>query len=356
MKKRENSAAHKSCFANVVAALGKKHAQLAAPVSADAVTDFERELGLPLPPELVDLLAHTNGATGDGGEEWLWSLEKIRATNRELRSDKKLQAAFMPLDHFLFFASLPNGNLLGFRVLPFVIDSQVVQWCRTSDNRGIMTFCLGTYFERLFSKSKVAWQTVLAFDAEAVLNRCPVKSIDEISAKLNKYYETRYGLKERHLAEFEKESGLRLPPEMKALYLLTDGVQDGWWTVFPIDRLLEVNAAQRLRAAKEGDEFYLSFESMFFFGEEGNGDLYGFPVANGEVIGRVFRWDHETDDREIVAPNLLSFLQYQIEFKEEEEDEEVVEDHCRSAACELYEDDEEEHDEREHTILPRRKQ
>lgn len=341
MKKREHGAAHKSCLSNVVEAFEKQKAHLSPPVSVDAVATYEKELGLTLPAELVDLLVCADGATGAGGEELLWSLERIRATNHEMRNDGKLQAGCMPFEHLLFFASCPNGNLLGFRVLPFEIDQQVVQWCRKSDNREVMAVCLGSYYERLFATSKAARQMNLVFDAEVVFNRCQVKSLDEIAGKLKQYFDIRDGVEEKQILEFEKETGLKLPQAMKAVYQFSDGIQDGWWTVFPLEKLIELNAAQRLRAAHHKDEgFYLPFESMYFFGEEGNGDLYGFSITDGQPSGRVFRWDNETDNREFVGADLLSFLKYQIEFKEEEAQEDAIEDHCHSSnACEIYEEE-----------------
>ncbi len=341
MKKREHGAAHKSCLSNVVEAFETQKVHLSPPVSVDALAAYESELGLTLPAELVDLLVCADGATGVGGEELLWSLERIRATNHEMRNDGKLQAGCMPFQHLLFFASCPNGNLLGFRVLPFEIDQQVVQWCRKSDNREVLAVCLGSYFERVLATSKAARQTSWVFDAEAVFNRCPVKAVDDIAGKLKQFFDIREGVTEKQIADFEKETGLQLPPEAKAIYLFSDGIQDGWWTVFPLEKLFELNAAQRLRAAHHKNEgFYLPFESMYFFGEEGNGDLYGFPIVDGQIGGRVYRWDHETDNREFVGADLLSFLQYQIEFKEEEAQEDAIEDHCHSSnACEIYEEE-----------------
>lgn len=51
----------------------------------------------------------------------------------------------------------------------------------------------------------------------------------------------------------------------------------------------------------------MSFDQLLFFADAGNGDQFAFSM-----LGRfdVFAWDHETDSRTNVAPDLATYLEW----------------------------------------------
>ncbi|MFI7317733.1 SMI1/KNR4 family protein [Streptomyces venezuelae] len=104
------------------------------------------------------------------------------------------------------------------------------------------------------------------------------------------------------------ESGLgqSLPRALLALLLETDGVEDEYGTevVWSAERILSENST--LRSDGPHRELYMPFDSLLFFGDNGGGDRFAF-VRTPERDD-IFVWDHETDSRNWISPNLESFL------------------------------------------------
>jgi hypothetical protein len=112
------------------------------------------------------------------------------------------------------------------------------------------------------------------------------------------------------LAAAERELGLAMPAELRALLAETDGVADryGAQVVWPASLISRQN--QEFRSRPEFRALYMPFDALLFFGERGNGDQYFYRVLAGAVRDPdVFRWDHETDSRVWYAPSLAPFLE-----------------------------------------------
>jgi predicted RNA-binding protein with PIN domain len=107
------------------------------------------------------------------------------------------------------------------------------------------------------------------------------------------------------LQALEEGLGLTLPDELRELLQRTDGM--GTDVVWPARRMLEEN--RYLRTDPELRDLYMPFDHLLFIGGEGNGDLIGYRVLQGEVDTIwLYEWDHETDSRTAAFPSLETYL------------------------------------------------
>lgn len=112
------------------------------PASLSEVAEVEQALGVTLPEDLRNLLQETNGAAVGMafivGAEYpgheshycslVWSTGDMLKENLQFRAfDEDNPYIFAPLKPLLFFASLPNGDPVAFRVVDeHVINSTVI--------------------------------------------------------------------------------------------------------------------------------------------------------------------------------------------------------------------------------------
>ncbi|KAK2762188.1 hypothetical protein FQN54_001197 [Arachnomyces sp. PD_36] len=99
-----------------------------------------------------------------------------------------------------------------------------------------------------------------------------------------------------------------LPADLSALLLETNGINDtvNYTTViWDVERIKTDN--QFLRTDSSMQELYMPFESLLFFGDFGNGDLFGY--ARTGTGNEIFVWDHENDSRVWVASGLEQYLE-----------------------------------------------
>jgi hypothetical protein len=111
------------------------------------------------------------------------------------------------------------------------------------------------------------------------------------------------------IQDAEKALGRALPGELKSLYLECDGILR-WSTpiVMPLAQMLETNQSQLTRDSIRG--LYMPFDHLLFFGEEGNGDLFAFPIVMAGTYGteNIYKWDHENDSRTWKAGSVRELL------------------------------------------------
>jgi hypothetical protein len=109
------------------------------------------------------------------------------------------------------------------------------------------------------------------------------------------------------IRQAEVQLGLAFPDDLQRLLAETNGVegQHGLGVVWPLERIV----ADNIRFRTTHRENYMTFESLFFFADAGNGDQFAFPVTTaGTARNEVFAWDHENDSRLWVADSLRSYL------------------------------------------------
>ena len=102
--------------------------------------------------------------------------------------------------------------------------------------------------------------------------------------------------------------GHPLPIELAALYEEVSGVQGDYelGLIWPIARVVKENLA--LREDADLACLYMPFDALLFFGDAGNGDLFGLVPHTGRPD--VFAWNHEDDRRTWVAPGLAKYLEW----------------------------------------------
>ena len=79
--------------------------------------------------------------------------------------------------------------------------------------------------------------------------------------------------------------------------------------VWNLDRLVQDNLASR--RTPDFAPLYMPFDPLLFFADAGNGDQFALlspPIDRHDV----FVWDHETDSRQWVAPNVEMYLRWWI--------------------------------------------
>lgn len=108
------------------------------------------------------------------------------------------------------------------------------------------------------------------------------------------------------IAACERVLGSPLPAELAELLLEANGIDDeyGGGVVWSTERIAEENRSFRTNEDFPG--LYMPFDSLLFFGDAGNGDLFAFVSLDG--LDNVFAWDHETDSRIHIARGVRRYL------------------------------------------------
>jgi hypothetical protein len=123
------------------------------------------------------------------------------------------------------------------------------------------------------------------------------------------FEEARPPVDEKVIKRFERKLRRALPEELRSFYLECNGfvAQSRSSIVFPIQDLFTTNERVRNNSLYE---MCMPFDHLLFFGEEGNGDMYAFPIqADGQYRGGdVFEWEHESDSRKWKANSLRDLL------------------------------------------------
>ncbi|GGW92131.1 SMI1/KNR4 family protein [Streptomyces lomondensis] len=108
------------------------------------------------------------------------------------------------------------------------------------------------------------------------------------------------------LHRIEESLGQPLPPALRSLLLETDGIEGpyGEDVVWPAERILNDNLTFRTDPGLRS--LHRPFEPLLFFGDNGGGDQFAFVQDTGDA--GVYVWDHETDERTLVATDLSVYV------------------------------------------------
>jgi len=105
----------------------------------------------------------------------------------------------------------------------------------------------------------------------------------------------------------EQRLGHKLPDELRQLLLESNGIQGdayGLGLLWTAERIAEDNLL--FRQNPDFAELYMPFEGLLFFADSGGGDQFGIKLSG---INEVYLWDHESDNRTWVAPNIMRLLE-----------------------------------------------
>ena len=116
------------------------------------------------------------------------------------------------------------------------------------------------------------------------------------------------------LETVEKSLSVILPNELRELLIETNGVKDeyGYWLIWPTESIESENLSYR--SNPDFRELYMPFESLLFFAEHGNGDLYAYVITSIGITRRdIFIWEHESDSRRWCAFGLARYFEHRSE-------------------------------------------
>jgi hypothetical protein len=116
----------------------------------------------------------------------------------------------------------------------------------------------------------------------------------------------------------ERELGVVLPGDLKALLAESNGLSAYFGTDF-IWSVEEIAAKNDLfRTDADFKQLYMSFDSLLFFGDAGNGDQFAYRILDGQITDTswIFKWVHEDDNREWFARDLEDFFRRNVPPKE----------------------------------------
>jgi hypothetical protein len=116
------------------------------------------------------------------------------------------------------------------------------------------------------------------------------------------------------VTDLESSLYIALPEQLAQLLSEADGVTAdyGAGLVWRADVIRHKN--QEFRNTASFRSLYMPFDHLLFFGDDGGGDQFAFPVDADGVIRRcdIFRWDHETDGRAWYASGLRQYVRYRL--------------------------------------------
>ncbi|BAQ09083.1 hypothetical protein OXB_0611 [Bacillus sp. OxB-1] len=116
-----------------------------------------------------------------------------------------------------------------------------------------------------------------------------------------------------HLADIQriqKELRVDLPQDLRTLFNETNGVFDEFNCplIWSVDQIVKDNLF--FRNSEDYKDIYMPFDHLLFFSDSGAGDLFGYPILNGQIQrDDIFVWDHESDSRTWVASSLQDFIE-----------------------------------------------
>ena len=115
---------------------------------------------------------------------------------------------------------------------------------------------------------------------------------------------------EAQIAGLESRMSVRIPDGLRTFLKEADGVTDdyGSYAIWPIEKIEAGN--RKFRTFEGFRDLYMPFTSLLFFGIDGGGDQFAYPIQADGTIHKhdIFRWEHETDARTWFAGNLENYI------------------------------------------------
>jgi hypothetical protein len=111
------------------------------------------------------------------------------------------------------------------------------------------------------------------------------------------------------IRDAETTLGVLFPEALRELWGQTNGLIDhyGNWFVWSSEEIVKRNL--EMRNFPGFSELFMPFDTLLFFGDDGGGDLFFFPILDGKIRNEfMFRWDHETDSRILEVHHLKTFV------------------------------------------------
>lgn len=114
------------------------------PPPAEALSATEASLGHPLPNDLGQVLAESDGIDGTYGLGLVWNIDRIRRDNIEFRTNERFRELYLSFDGLVFFADAGNGDQFA---LSLTGNCAVYVWDHENDNRTWIAPSVMVYLE-----------------------------------------------------------------------------------------------------------------------------------------------------------------------------------------------------------------
>lgn len=113
----------------------------------------------------------------------------------------------------------------------------------------------------------------------------------------HKYINLNPPASQEQITNVEQALNIELPYDIKELLLEIDGDN---WLIFSTEQIIETNLAVRKLGC------FMPLDCLLFFGGNGCGDYYGYPITHEDGVrgDKVFMWEHEDDSRICKARSL----------------------------------------------------
>jgi len=109
------------------------------------------------------------------------------------------------------------------------------------------------------------------------------------------------------LEEIKEKFNLEITNELANLLKESNGVDIEGVRIWSSKEIIDENIDRRTDEVFK--DTYMSFESLLFFADAGNGDYFAFSIINGDIQkDDIYVWNHEDDSRTWIAPSLEDFL------------------------------------------------
>jgi SMI1/KNR4 family protein SUKH-1 len=112
------------------------------------------------------------------------------------------------------------------------------------------------------------------------------------------------------IESLERELHVAIPDDLKALLAESNGVTGAFGTalVWSAEETLAQN--ELFRTDADFRQLYMPFDCLLFFGDAGDGDQFAYRVLDGRIpdTSWIFRWVHESDNREWYASDLEDYF------------------------------------------------
>jgi hypothetical protein len=108
----------------------------------------------------------------------------------------------------------------------------------------------------------------------------------------------------------EDQLKVMLPADLKGFLLESNGLAAYYSSplIWPTHEIIQQN--RQFRDNPEFAQLYMPFDSLLFFGAEGNGDQFAYRILAGQIrdTSWIYHWDHELDNREWFADGLEDYF------------------------------------------------
>lgn len=114
------------------------------PAQAEVLYATEASLGHPLPNDLPQVLAESDGIDGEYDLGLVWNVERIRRDNIKFRTYEDFRDLYMPFHGLVFFGDAGNGDQFA---LSLTGNCEVYVWDHENDSRTWIAPSVMAYLE-----------------------------------------------------------------------------------------------------------------------------------------------------------------------------------------------------------------